>query len=171
MPRTPPAWRQFEDRVEQQCRRYLRDGRAKIHKVDPPTRVIGHNPARIIFLENPFLDFIGIASTGALIADEFRPIMFEVKRTERPYLPLKGKGRGLTQKQLKALVAWRAAGAITGILWEHDAVVRWISGEALADLTVLHAGKLLFPPSLKLSDGLEVPQTPNPDFLDIAIQG
>ncbi len=150
--KSPPAWQQFESRVVRQCTGYLRDGRAKIHKVDPPTKVLGRG--RIIFLANPFLDFIGVASG--------RMFMFEAKRTERPYLPL--GGRGLAKKQINDLLAWRAADAITGILWEHDAVVRWISGYVMMTRIEENAKHL------KPDDGIEIPQTPYPDFLDIALQ-
>lgn len=86
-------------------------GIADIEKVDPPVRVLGGGlKRRVIFKENPFLDYIGaIRDTGQLV-------MLEAKSTEKPVLACGGKN-GLTAKQIENLQRWEAAGAIVGVFW------------------------------------------------------
>lgn len=83
-----------------------------MRKTDPPVRFIG--PGKIIFTENPFLDF-----AGAWTEAHGKALLLEAKQTEKPQLHLGGKSNahGVTGTQLRNLRVWRAAGALTGILW------------------------------------------------------
>jgi len=90
---------------------YSLRGYADLEKVDPPVRVLGGGfKRRVIFKQNPFLDY-----TGAL-RENGRMLMIEAKSTEKPTLPCGGEN-GLTGKQLAAMKRWEAAGAITGVFW------------------------------------------------------
>ena len=69
--------KEFEDILARICDCYRQSGRAKIHKVDPPSKMVGRGPgARIIYGVNPFLDFIGTWSERGN-----RSLMMEAKST------------------------------------------------------------------------------------------
>ena len=86
-------------------------GIADIEKVDPPVHVLGGGAKRrVIFKQNPYLDYIGA------IRDSGRMVMVEAKSTEKPVLPCGGKN-GLTANQIEAMQRWEAAGAIVGVFW------------------------------------------------------
>jgi penicillin-binding protein-related factor A (putative recombinase) len=111
--------RHFEKDLQTICSHYADRGTALIQKVEPPVRVIGWGPQRkVIFLENPFLDF-----TGVWTAEGGRAINFEAKSTSEPVLQC-GEDKGFSKSQRDALVAWRDAGAVTFLLWEYQGSVR-----------------------------------------------
>lgn len=85
---------------------FERCGLFYMQKVTPPSRIFGK---RVIFTENPFLDFIGtVKRTG-------RMIVVECKATTGPRLRL-SKG-GLSPQQIKALYDWHNANALPYVLW------------------------------------------------------
>lgn len=99
---------------------YLLTGVAKVHKVDPPVRIVGR---RVIFLENPFLDYIGTLAGGQTIA-------IEAKETCEPRLEL--SGTKLTGKQSRSLDQWRHFGAIAFLLWWHAGEIRIVTPQIIA---------------------------------------
>lgn len=112
--------KEFEAEIEETCRAYERQKVAKVHKVDPPTRVfMSSNARRVIMLGNPFLDFVGtICSSG-------RMLTFEAKHTEEPRLAFRSSG--ISENQLHALFSWQAAGALAFVLWRHRNETRLVT--------------------------------------------
>ena len=102
--------KEFEELLERICHCYWQAGRAKIHKVDPPTKVLGKG--RIIHLANPFLDFIGTWTERGN-----RSLMLEAKSTAKHLLAIDTKKGGLTRDQITAMTSWRKAGTVTALLW------------------------------------------------------
>jgi len=151
-----------EQAVADMATRYYRDGKAHIEKHDPPSKVVGR-PPRIIYLENPFLDFHGTfwpdTETVPAVA---RSIVFEVKSTKDKALAF--DARGLKPKQCAALHRWHVNGSLTGVLWYHDAEWRWWPWRRIHD--VMQSTRK----SLPWGDGYPVPQVPFPDFLPTAEQ-
>lgn len=87
----------------------------RLEKVDPPTRVFG---GRVIFMENPFADFIGgWTERGG------RLLLIEAKSTSVPKLAL---GAKLTTKQRDWLLRWHQAGAAVGVIWEFQGACRFL---------------------------------------------
>lgn len=169
-------WASFEGRLGQQCLKLDIFERALIHKVDPPSRVVnyGRGEKRIIYLENPFLDFHG---TYWQTPGQPRPIVFEAKTTQGKHslavstsLPKptksnpmgKDNGSGITYAQLTQLRNWTRFGALTGVIWENDRLVYWLSMATIEST-------LLGRKSIPIDAGVEVPQNPWPDFLDVAV--
>ena len=90
---------------------YRLRGIADLEKVDPPVRVLGGGfKRRVIFKENPFLDYMGaITESGQLL-------MIEAKSTADATLPCGGKN-GVTAKQIASRKRWQDAGALTAVVW------------------------------------------------------
>lgn len=108
------------------CESYRRQGRARLRKVDPPSRVVGRgNAKRIIYLENPFLDLVGVWSEKG-----GRALFLEVKSTKSPRLPIARKD-GVTEKQIESLKNWRDSGAVTGVLWVRGCDLKVITLETI----------------------------------------
>lgn len=171
-------WSSFEDRVAEQCKRYARDNKALIFKVDPPSKMVkiaGRNV--VIYLENPFLDFHGQYWRDQHDRSDARPIVIEAKTTKGKSLAIttelpiptaknpKGKdnGSGLKYAQLQHLRKQADFGALTGVLWESGTEVRWFPKRIIEE--TIESGRK----SLPFDAGIPVPQTPWPDFLEIAI--
>lgn len=117
----------FENWVDSWCRIYEKAGRATIRKVDPPTRIVGGR--RIIFLPNPFLDYIGSWTErgGRTIVLEAKA---NVKRSKR--LPVNvEKGAGVRVKQWTWLQNWERAGAAAGVLWWNAGDLRLVTPEQI----------------------------------------
>jgi len=90
-----------------QCRRI-----ATLRKVDPPTRLVGSGAARrVLFMANPFLDFVGVWT-----AHHGRALFIEAKSTATHRLPFNRSG-GITPEQLASIKTWRHAGAAAAVLW------------------------------------------------------
>ncbi len=102
--------RGFEQQVENSAAHYERQQILLLRKVEPPTRVVGGGAARkVIFLDNPFLDFVGSwTERGG------RMIVLEAKETHEPRLSY---GGGLTERQLEAMHRWWQVGAAVGLVW------------------------------------------------------
>ena len=144
----PTNWkndgRSFEKSLQQICRIYAEQGRAKFEKVEPPTRTIGAGHFRkVIYLPNPFLDFQGCWTTAGN-----RACAFEAKSTTDPTLPC-GDDYGFSQAQRDAMRDWRAAGAATWLLWEMSGAVRLFTHD------MVQAG-MAERKSLVWADGIEV---------------
>lgn len=105
----------FERQLELIFQAYLKQGRAKIEKVDPPTKVLGR---KVLFMPNPWLDF-----AGSWTEQGGRMLMIEAKTTQKPTLAL-GGSRGLTESQWQNAMDWARAGAMVLILWEHRGEIR-----------------------------------------------
>jgi hypothetical protein len=105
--------RAFQDELVATCKQYQAQGVLRMRKVDPPVRIMGGGAGRqVMFLDNPFPDFI-----GAWTERGGRMVAFEAKSTKDPKLPVGGTG-GVNETQLRNLQHWRAAGAFTFILWQ-----------------------------------------------------
>lgn len=117
----------FETYIKMICEAYETQGRAKIRKVDPPTKTFGGGHAmRIIHLANPFLDLVGSWQERS-----GRAIFLECKSTQIARLPVCCDG-GVTANQYEALMSWEAAGAAVGVLWEHADDIRFVSTGMMA---------------------------------------
>lgn len=109
--------RGFETMFERTCDAYRSANRLRLQKVEPPVRVIGWGEKRkVIFLENPFPDYI-----GAWTERGGQTLCIEVKSTsgeDGSKLQIcKGSG-GLRDTQLDWLIRWHRSGAAVGIVWE-----------------------------------------------------
>ena len=115
--------RQFQALLETIHSAYESRGIAMLRKTDPPVRVIGSPfKARVIFQENPWLDYAGTWG-----ANDGRAIIIEAKATSEPTLRIipEGKdGAGIKHAQLVNAEAWRDAGAAVAFLWHYNAEVR-----------------------------------------------
>lgn len=113
----------WETELELICEHYKARGLAKIHKIDPPIKVLARvkgGLSRVIFLENPFLDF-----GGTWTARRGRCLFFEAKFTSEPKLAICAKGgSGMSHDQLDALIEWHDAGALAFLLWMHGGECR-----------------------------------------------
>lgn len=105
----------FERELETIFEAYAKQGRAKIHKVDPPTKVLGR---KVLFMPNKWLDFC-----GAWTEQGGRLLMIEAKRTDKPRLALGGTG-GLSETQWHNAMDWQRAGAMVLILWQYRGEIR-----------------------------------------------
>lgn len=115
----------FEKLLEAVFQGYETRGIARIQKVDPPVRIVGpFGRKRVIFLENPWLDYAGSWTEAG-----GRMLIIEAKSTEEPSLEL-GDG-GITKRQTDELTKWDRYGALTGIVWHHRGDVRVITAATL----------------------------------------
>lgn len=105
----------FEQEIERSCGTYAMNRIAKIHKCDPPTKVIGK---KIIYIENPFPDFV-----GSWTEKNGRALVFEAKRTEKAMLAVSERS-GLKFDQLNQLDNWARGGAFAALLWQHKGETR-----------------------------------------------
>ena len=113
--------RVFENALEAIFTRYASEGVLRLKKCEPPLRVMGGGGFRkVVFLKNPFLDFIGLWSERA-----GRFVALEAKSTSKPRLPINSKG-GITPDQVDALRYWTKAGGVAVVLWEYRGAVRLV---------------------------------------------
>ena len=116
----------FESMISNSINSY-RD-KLKMKKVDPPTRVVGSgNFRKVIFLENPFPDFVGCwTERGG------RAVFIECKSTGKPKLPF-NSDNGITVKQMQNLHHWHSGGAVVFVLWQHNNSVRLVPAPVIFD--------------------------------------
>ncbi len=106
--------RAFQADIETTLNAYRARGRADLRKVDPPSRLVGTgSQRRVIFMANPFLDYV-----GAWTERHGRTVIIEAKSTQEHRLRLARDG-GLTAEQCNTLARWRKAGAAAAVLWRH----------------------------------------------------
>jgi hypothetical protein len=140
--------RGFQAELVMTCEAYLKRGTAKIVKVDPPTRVVGGGAARkVIFMHNPFLDFVGCWE-----AHHGRAIMIEAKAHDSGRLGIDAGG-GLTSTQWSSLRSWRKAGAVCCVLWRRKAEVRLFLPEKIQDELDSGGRSLTFESGLPVAQG------------------
>lgn len=139
--------RSFERSLQQVCRLYAEAGRAYFEKVEPPTRTIGGGFNRkVLYMANPFLDFVGTVKEW-----NGRAAMFEAKSTSKPVLPCGDHG-GFSQSQREAMAKWRQHGAACWLLWEYQGEVRlWFQSMVEAGLS--ERASLLFEDGLTIKPG------------------
>ncbi len=119
----------FEREIETTCEELERLGLAKIKKADPPVKVMGSDAnRRVIFLENPFLDFVGSYRKAD---GSWHPVQFECKQTSEPKLAVGVKSGGVTEKQLNALLSWAGHGWNVFVFWKHGSRVKRIGVDDL----------------------------------------
>ena len=135
--------RAFQKEIEMTAKVYAITGNATLAKVDPPTRVFGAGAARrMIYLANPFPDFV-----GAWTAEGGRALFIEAKSTKTHRLPFKRHG-GLTLEQYSALMRWHFAGAAVAVVWQYAGCVALFNADMLAqasargDKSLVHANGL-----------------------------
>jgi hypothetical protein len=102
--------KRFEQEIADAALSYERARLLILRKVDPPTRIVGRG--RIVFLANPFLDFVGV-----WIEREGKAVFLEAKETSSGQLGLGQKTNGVTAPQLRSLRVWHHAGAVSAVLW------------------------------------------------------
>lgn len=96
--------------VEKTAEAYKQAAVLRLAKADPPLKVFGRGIAKkIIFLPNPFPDYIGAWTERA-----GRMLALEVKSTSEPRLTLNGN---ISETQIGWLVHWHRSGAAVGVLW------------------------------------------------------
>lgn len=107
--------REFEGRFGQTCEAYRQKKILRLEKVGPPCRIIFKGPGQqqIIFLDNPFLDWV-----GTWVERNGRCLMIETKSTSEPKLQM-GKSNKLSDHQVEWLMRWHYAGAAVGLVWEY----------------------------------------------------
>lgn len=111
----------LQGEIERIAIEYQRKGILWLKKIDPPCRIVGKGINRkVIFLENPWLDFQGIWTRH-----NGRAISLEAKMTDEPKLQF-GKG-GLTDTQLLSMGTHSAHGAATGVLWMFGGAIRFLA--------------------------------------------
>ncbi len=117
--------KEFESLLEAIFTGYANRGIANIEKVDPPVRVVGSGIHRkIIFQENPWLDYAGVwTEMGG------RMVILEAKATEGERLEI-GSG-GITPNQITNLKKWHRYGAATAIVWGHAGTVKVITAATI----------------------------------------
>lgn len=98
----------------------------RLRKVDPPVKILGGGKFRkVIFLPNPFLDYVGCwRERGG------RAVFMEAKATSKDQLAFNSSG-GITENQMDSMKQWTAAGGIAFVLW------RCPSGVALITYALL----------------------------------
>lgn len=103
----------FEANVKRVLEHYRQRNILRMEKVGPPARIMGGGLRRnVIFMENPFMDFVGTwTERGG------RMLAIEAKSTQDGKLVMAEAGN-LKDKQIEWLQRWHAAGAAVGILWE-----------------------------------------------------
>lgn len=113
--------RALQGEIDRIANAYRTVGIAKLHKVDPPCRVVGFGAARkVIFMPNPFVDYVGTwTQRGG------RSLALEAKSTAEPKLPIRQQS-GVTEKQFEALSEWEQHGAAVGILWGYKNEIRFV---------------------------------------------
>lgn len=117
----------LEAEIELICSGYLQQGVAKIHKVDPPIKIVRRGKSAIgIPQPSPWVDWL-----GCWTAQGGRTVHFESKNTGQPRLPLLTKD-GLKESQWDNLVKWHRAGALTGVIWGHQGRMKFISLATIA---------------------------------------
>lgn len=131
--------RGFEKELEITAGGYVNRRIATLRKVSPPTRLVGTGANRkVIFLSNPFLDYV-----GTWTARHGRALFVEAKSTSRHRLPFMRSG-GLTVEQLNTIKTWRIAGAATCLLWQFNGRVVLFLPEDLVEFERLGAASLEF---------------------------
>lgn len=104
--------REFENAIEKVCQEYIRQGSLRLHKVEPPCRILGWGATtKVIWLENPFADLIGTWTERA-----GRTVLIECKSTKEPQLPIRTDS-AMRPKQIEWLKRWHYSGAAVGVLW------------------------------------------------------
>jgi penicillin-binding protein-related factor A (putative recombinase) len=118
--------RAWEATVEAILTQYTARGLLRLRKVEPPTRTIGGKGFRkVIYLPNPFLDYVGAWTEAG-----GRAVFMEAKSTSEDRLPMGGSG-GLSAGQVENLFNWTNAGAVAFVLWEAPAGVVFIRAESV----------------------------------------
>lgn len=138
----------FERRLEAIWHAYMRQGRAKIHKVDPPVKVFGHGRAsRVVMLDNKHLDFVGTwTEQGG------RALILEAKYTSERRLPI-DRSPGMSSSQMANLRGWTQAGAATGVIWGYEGGIKLVS-LAMIDAAIADSGRI----SIRWCDAIPVAQ-------------
>ena len=120
--------RAFENALEVIFTRYSAHNLMRLRKAEPPCKVMGFGAGRrVIFLKNPFLDFIGLWNERA-----GRFVALEAKSTSKPLLPLDSDS-GVTEAQVEALRWWTVAGGVAAVLWEHRGEVKLVMPLTIVD--------------------------------------
>ena len=92
----------------------------------------------MIFLANPFLDFM-----GTWTAHHGRALFIECKSHESGRLGIASSG-GISATQWAALKSWRRAGAACAVLWRQKGDVRLFTPEMIAKAEAGGAKSLVF---------------------------
>lgn len=120
--------RAFQKELEMTAGGYQSRRIATLRKVDPPTRIVGGRESRrVIFLANPFPDFV-----GAWTARSGRAIFVEAKSTKTHLLAFNGDN-GLTAAQWGALKTWRHCSAAVALVWQWNGRVALFTAEMLLE--------------------------------------
>lgn len=145
--------RPFEKEMEITAGGYHSRRKAVLKKVSPPTRIVfyrdektGEKRQRVIMLENPFLDFVGVWTERNGLA-----LMIEAKSTSMHRLPFNGD-KGFHAGQWAAMKTWRLNGAATALVWKFNGSVclytpeMLLEAERLAVKSLAHENGISVPP-------------------------
>ena len=140
--------RGFQDELKLTAEGYRRAGIAKLEKVDPPTRMVGGGEFRkVIFLANPFLDYVGVWT-----AHHGRALFIEAKSVEVGRLKINTSG-GVSTTQWAAMMGWRRAGAACAVLWRRKGEVRLWTPEMLLEAEATGDKSVVFETGLLVRQG------------------
>ncbi len=130
----------FQREIEITAGAYQNRRKLVLRKVDPPARIFGRTQAerRVVFLSNPFLDFLGCWEER-----QGRALFVECKSTATHRLPFKRSG-GLTEEQLSTIKTWRLARAAVCVLWRWNGRVTLWTPEMLVAAEAAGAKSLVF---------------------------
>lgn len=121
----------FEAEIKLCAAEYQFRGWLRLKKVDPPVRTLGGGEfRRVIFLQNPWLDF-----SGCWTERGGRALFIECKSTAEDKLSIGHKGgSGVTPDQISSMINWRLAGAVAFALWRCPSGVALLSARFLSDV-------------------------------------
>ena len=106
--------RWLEELIQASADRYAAANVLTLRKNEPPCRIIGGGSARkVIFLDNPWLDF-----SGNWTERHARHLLIECKSTDGETLRIQQES-GLTVRQCKALRDWIDRGSAAMVIWGH----------------------------------------------------
>lgn len=118
----------LEQLIQVSADRYEAAGVLTLKKNEPPCRIIGSGSSRkVIFLDNPWLDFSGNWTERAA-----RHLLVEVKSNDDKTLRIQ-QDNGLTTRQCKALRNWIDRGSAAMVLWGHtpSRIIRAVPAQAV----------------------------------------
>ena len=146
--------REFQRQLEVIAGSYHTRGLAYLQKVDPPVAVVwipdkrtGEKKQRVIFKQNPFLDYLGVWTVH-----HGRMILMEAKSTSGHRLPAFGEA-GFKDKQWAAMKRWRFTGAACCLLWSYAGQVRLWTPELLMVAEAAGAKSLEFQAGIPVEQG------------------
>ncbi len=155
----------FENALVRTLDAYRSAGLCDLEKVEPPVKTFGSQKGRtVIFLKNPFLDFI-----GSWTERDGRLLVVECKSTETDTLTIgaldetalgkKVSASGIKMSQILSGHRWQRSGAAVCYLWNYHGSVKLVTPNMVS-------AQLTHRKSLRWCDAHPVPQGPGFILID-----